>query len=558
MGQRNTMSFEELAIWQKNRYLVDKGILEVLSDPKSNRRQISDADKKLRSRVEDTLKLICGKSYSFGQNTSEEYRDCCINFAAYLLRFPNDKNIPVILECMEGVLEFLVPSMKNRLREFNRDFNHKGAFVESLNFDWKNLLMDGLSPIDISNLFCNIKIGKKTEPKVVEKIVEKTVEKTVYVTIKSTTPSPQPSKIDVKRFFGHEDSHTEFKSSFVFSPEGSSCNDQCFNVCKAVCAFLNNSGGDIFIGVNDGGYAYPQKEGELYAGIAADISYLSRTNRAGFAINTVDHYCLYVKRAISERFAKYNSNVSLFKNNISVEPTENGNVIRIKVTPSEYCVVRLDGTAYVRDGASSRKMDKTELSLREQQLRDIKNEARFYDVINKAIDEKKQLTLYKYSSVNSNTISDRHIEPISFVCGKTSVISYDLDKKDIRQFKLSRIGDVEISSRGWLYENEHTKARTDLFGWTECDNSYRICLDMEMAAMICLKESFPNVKDQKLVPLPNGQWRLDTNVYSLKPVCSFYLGHVGEVIIRDTEDSPTLKKLITDFIFENVDFIKIT
>ena len=557
MGQRNTMSFEELAIWQKNRFLVDKKIFEVLSDPKSNNRQISDADKALRSKVEAILNEICSKDHLIGQNSAEEYHDCCINLTAYLLRFPNDKSIPMILESIERMLEFLESSQKTKLREFKQTFCHKNAFIENLNFDWKTLLMDRLSSSDIVSLFCNITIGKKSEPKVVEKIVEKTVEKTVYVTIKSTAPSPQPSKIDIKRFFGHEDSHTEFKSSFVFSPEGSSCNDQCFNVCKAVCAFLNNSGGDIFIGVNDGGYAYPQKEGEHYAGIAADISYLSRTNRAGFAINTVDHYCLYVKRAISERFAKYNSNVSLFKKNISVEPTENGNVIRIKITPSEYCVVHLDGAAYVRDGASSRKMDKTELFLREQQLRDIKNEARFYDVINKAIDEKKQLTLYKYSSVNSNTISDRHIEPISFVCGKTSVISYDLDKKDIRQFKLSRIGDVEISSRGWLYENEHIKARTDLFGWTECDNSYRICLDMEMAAMICLKESFPNVKDQKLEPLPNGQWRLDTNVYSLKPVCSFYLGHASEVIIRDTEDSPTLKKLITDFIFENVDFIKI-
>ena len=554
MSQRK-ISLEELGSWQKSRLLVDKEVLEVLSDPKSNRQQISDADKKLRSRVEDTLKSICAKSYLFGQNTPEEYRNYCINLAAYLLRFPNDKNIPVILERMEWMLEFLAPSMKPRLREFKRVFNHKGAFVERLNFDWRNLLIDGLSPVDISNLFCNIKIGIKSEPEVVEKIVEKTVEKTVYITVKPTQSSLQPPKAEIRRFFGHEDGHTEFKSSFVFPPEGASCSDQCFNVCKAVCAFLNSSGGSIFIGVNDGGYAYPQKEGNHYVGIAADINYLSGTNRARFAINTVDHYCIYVKNAISEKFEKCNSNVSLFKKNISVEQTENENVIKINVTPSEYCIVRLDGTAYVRDGASSRKMDETELALREQQLRDIKNEARFYDVIDKAIAEKKQLTLYKYSSVNSNTISDRHIEPISFVCGKTSVISYDLDKKDIRQFKLSRIGDVEMSSHGWLYENEHTKAHTDLFGWTECDNSYHICLDMEMATMICLKESFPNAGKLKLERLPNGQWRLDTNVYSLKPVCSFYLGHANEVIIRETEDSPALKKMVTDFILENVDFI---
>ena len=555
MGQRNITSFEELDRWQKNRLLVDKNIFKTLSEGKPESRPVSDAGKELRAKVKDILKMISAKAYLFGQNTTEEYRDYCINLAAYLLKLPNDKDIPVILERLEWMLEFLEPSQKTRLRAFRQTVKHKDAFVESLNFDWNTLLKDDLSFFELVNLLCNIKIGIKSEPEVIEKIVEKTVEKTVYVTIKPSQPSPQPSKAEIKRFFGCEDSQTEFKSSFVFPPEGAVCKDQCFNVCKAVCAFLNTSGGNIFIGVNDSGYAYPQKENNYYAGIAADINYLKEINRIGFAINTVDHYCLYVKRAIVEKFTGDANNVSLFKNNISVEPTENENVIKVSVTPSEYCIVSLDGTAYVRDGASSRKMDETELSLREQQLRDIKNEARFYTVVSKAIAEKKQLTLYRYSSVNSNTISDRHIEPISFVCGKTSVISYDIDKKDIRQFKLSRIGEVKISSRGWLYENEHTKARTDLFGWTECDNSYHICLDMEMAAMICLKESFPNVKDKKLASLPNGQWRLDTTVYSLKPVCGFYLGHANEVKIQETEDSSALKKMVADFILEYVDFV---
>lgn len=551
---KSISSFADLAGFIAETKTVDVDNLNVLSNPSSTEKERQRAMKDLEKTVCVSLDHLDSSYGMYSCMKDMDYKDCCRNLAAYLLSFGSEgKYFDRAFSALVDVLEFFgAPSFRHDLREMRRKFSLERSEVESLGFMWADLKI----PFDCDRFtaaFVKSSIIVLPEPKVVvvekeivkEVAIEKIVEKEVIREVEKIVevgPKVDPN------FFGNEDQYTEMKSSVV---ESYNEKPQIFNICRAVCAFLNAEGGTIYIGVHDNGMAYPKMMGTFPAGVEKDIRYLSRANRLPFGKSTVDSYCIYVRNAIEKEFRQGND-VTKFVGDIIVSQTHNDNVIKVEVRPSRYAVVRLDGKAYMRVGAECKEMNAVQIEQRTQDLLSVSKEVHFRNVLSNAMKAKKQVILYAYESTSSKSIEDRFVEPVNFVCESTSVICYDTVKLGTRQFKLSRIGDIKILDTDWKYEDKHEIGNADIFGWTNHGKSFEICLDMKLPAKAALLENHPNADKRYLTKVGDGIWRLETTVFSLDPVRSFYLGLADCIDIQESKDSELLKGNIREFVQSHI------
>lgn len=552
-------SFDQLGNFMKDMVRVEMSLFETLS---SNR--TSDADKKralqeLDNKVSIALSTVEAKDFVFGTEDKSHYVDYCRNLAAFLIAAPKDEKIVRVFMALEELLENMAPTFKQDLRSTKKLMKNNGVIVH-LGFTWLDLKLPFFAD-KFATAFCRTVIEENVVPTVVyvekevvkevvkEVIVEKekVVEKIVEVEAK---PKEDPD------LFDDEDHHTELKSSFIEKPRNARYDNQKIEVCRKICGFLNAEGGTLYIGVDPTTKkAYPKRIGKEMYGVEKDIFFYLRTTTIYHApINDMESYCRFVKKEIHRIFESSNpETISLFINQcIRVERSKNDNVAQITVLPSQYCVVYLNGKAYQRSGEECKEMNNDEILVRRQNLKNIADEVRFYDKLVEAKTQKRQAILYGYASANSKTVSDRRVEPYGFVCNGESVLCYDMDKKAIRQFKLSRIGGIRILKDEWKYEDKHVAAKTDVFDWTDMGTSYHICLDMGLRAMITFCDTYANASKDRFEQVANGVWRLKEIVYSLEPVRAFYLSMADEIEIQETEDSELLKKAIKDFVLEHV------
>lgn len=172
---------------------------------------------------------------------------------------------------------------------------------------------------------------------------------------------------------------------------------------------------------------------------------------------------------------------------------------------------------------------------------------KFRNLLNRAIQEKKKVILRKYRSNTSGTIKDRYVEPVNFVNDGIGIWCYESGDNQHKQFKLSRIENIELLDESWTDEERHCIGRTDLFGWSGSDK-IRVQLDMHFRAKNFLVEKYNNAKyltNKELYLLRDHFWRLDVEVTSLKPVVKFYAMYLDAISIVDT---PLLQKEFDDYL----------
>lgn len=107
-----------------------------------------------------------------------------------------------------------------------------------------------------------------------------------------------------------------------------------------------------------------------------------------------------------------------------------------------------------------------------------------------AIKDKKQVVLKSYHSAHSNEIKDRIVEPIHFGDNYQSVIAFDTNDKQSKQFKLDRIGEVATTGKAFAFENLHQKTQSDIFGFNGDANIW-ITLELSLRAYLLMREEFP-------------------------------------------------------------------
>lgn len=163
--------------------------------------------------------------------------------------------------------------------------------------------------------------------------------------------------------------------------------------------------------------------------------------------------------------------------------------------------------------------------------------------IQSAIAEKRLCILRGYTSLHSDTTSDRLVEPFCFLGNKNNVRCYELSSQQNKTFKMSRCKTVELLEVGWQFEDRHKEIFTDLFNFSD-ENKTRVRLLLGNLAKTILVEENAHAEPY-LIPHPDGRWMLDAEFCSMKGIGRFYLGLFEDIEIVD---SPEFKEYITECI----------
>jgi hypothetical protein len=115
------------------------------------------------------------------------------------------------------------------------------------------------------------------------------------------------------------------------------------------------------------------------------------------------------------------------------------------------------------------------------------------DTLLQAKEQKKVVVLRDYRSSNSNYTSDRKVEPYHPSPPDDILQAYDIDKKGIRHFRLSRIKRVVLTDEPWIYESRHIVMPTDPFRIVDSEQVI-VHLRLRIGAYNELIERFPLTK----------------------------------------------------------------
>lgn len=163
------------------------------------------------------------------------------------------------------------------------------------------------------------------------------------------------------------------------------------------------------------------------------------------------------------------------------------------------------------------------------------------ELLGEAMRGKKKVILKAYESSHSKETSDRFIEPFEFTTNCIDIWGYDLEKKQNRVFKISRIGKVCLLDDDWTREDKHEKSRTDCFRISSFSQT-PVKLELSIMAKNLLLEEYPLAEPD--IRREGNKWILETLVSGMEGVGRFVIGLAHEVKVID---SPELERYIQDF-----------
>ncbi len=148
--------------------------------------------------------------------------------------------------------------------------------------------------------------------------------------------------------------------------------------------------------------------------------------------------------------------------------------------------------------------------------------------INEAILNKTQIVIHKYQSANTESVTDRIVEPIGFTDNYQYLCAFELDSKQNKYFKLERMGTIENLVEIVKFKELHKFLNPDVFGFNDSGEKFSVKLKMSMRAMLFLKDDYP-ATTEFLEEQNDGFWILEVEVNSLDPVHRVIRGLPGEI-----------------------------
>ena len=173
--------------------------------------------------------------------------------------------------------------------------------------------------------------------------------------------------------------------------------------------------------------------------------------------------------------------------------------------------------------------------------------------LSKAITEHKQVVLKKYQSANSNTITDRLVEPISFTDNYNSLCAFEVETAKNKYFNLERITEVEVLQKQIEFESQHQLDTPDAFGFTTLNGlPFDIDIKLNLRAFMLLKQQHPMVVPFVKQESKTNHYRLKISINNPKPVIRFVLGLLDDVeIIGSIEFKDYLKNYVSTTLENN-------
>lgn len=168
------------------------------------------------------------------------------------------------------------------------------------------------------------------------------------------------------------------------------------------------------------------------------------------------------------------------------------------------------------------------------------------EMLGQAIREKKKVILKAYESANSKEVSDRFVEPFEFTTNCIDIWGYDLEKKECRVFKISRISSVVVLEDYWTNEDKHLKSKTDCFRMSGYEQT-PVKLELGLQAKNLLLEEYPLA--ERDLRQEGKKWVLETMVSDMAGVGRFVIGLAHDVRVVD---SPALTEYIKEFVTKNL------
>lgn len=143
-------------------------------------------------------------------------------------------------------------------------------------------------------------------------------------------------------------------------------------------------------------------------------------------------------------------------------------------------------------------------------------------VITQAIREKKMVTIYGYSSLNSSSVRDRIVEPFFLMNNSQDVRCYELRSKINKTFKVARMKSVELLDTPWLREDMHKEMFTDIFMFSS-EKQHLVTLRMGRVAFNLFIEEYPQ-GGRFIEKEDNEHWILNLEVCDYRGIGRFVLG----------------------------------
>ncbi len=148
-----------------------------------------------------------------------------------------------------------------------------------------------------------------------------------------------------------------------------------------------------------------------------------------------------------------------------------------------------------------------------------------------AIQEGLQVRLCDYHSASSNTVSDRVVEPVQFAVDYTYLWAFDPKHAEQRQFKLERIGRVEVLAE--RISEQRLAEALDIFGFNG-PQWLPVHLKLSNYAGQLLLEEFPACKGE--VQKVEQHYVYVGQVRDWRGIGRFVLGLPGEVEVLEPEE----------------------
>ena len=162
--------------------------------------------------------------------------------------------------------------------------------------------------------------------------------------------------------------------------------------------------------------------------------------------------------------------------------------------------------------------------------------AKIVEQISVAIIEGKQLLIKGYSSANSQSISDRLVEPTSFTDNYDAVSAFEISTNLNKYFNIERMSSVQVLDIPMEHELKHEFNKPDIFGFQDKSMDKEIEIEMSMRAYLLLKEEYPmSAAFIKSIP-DTGKYYFKANVQSFKAPGRFVMGFLEEIQVIGSEE----------------------
>jgi len=153
-----------------------------------------------------------------------------------------------------------------------------------------------------------------------------------------------------------------------------------------------------------------------------------------------------------------------------------------------------------------------------------------------AIVEGRQLLIKNYTSANSQTVSDRIVEPMCFTDDYDSVSAFEVKTKQNKYFNIERMASVEVLDSKMKYERFHEFYKPDIFGFQGKSLNKEIEIQMSMRASLVLKEEFPmSIPYVKHIP-DTDRYYFMAKVQSFQAPGRFVLGFLEDVKVVGSKE----------------------